>query len=294
MQKTLLIGKIALLFAVSSAILFCFACENKTIGIVVYAESISPNKNEITLEVSQNYELPKNLNIFPLNCTERLIYISSSPKYTEINYVTGLVKAINPGTTTFTIQVKADKTNMVSTQVTVVVKPKYNYPTSYNFQFENVELSSKKTIVNKIVYNNENVNIIPTIRYKNNLVSYNYLTGEVSTLSSEAGTDTVFVQVPISLTESEIISFNVSILEEADLILHSEDVSMAIDEIKTFNFSSYLSCEIRLENYIVGDKLSFMEITQRDIRISAKSIGITKLEIILTNGKKIVYNITIT
>lgn len=293
MKRSLLIGKIAVLFAVSSAILFCFACENKIVGKVVYAQSISPNKKEIILEVSQSYELPKNLNIFPLNCTERLIYISSSSKYAEINNITGVVTAKNPGTTTYTVQIKADETNMISTQVKIVTKPKYIYPTSYNFQFENVELSSKNPIFNKIVYNSENVNIVPTIYYKNNLVSYNYQTGEVSTLSCEVGTDTVYVEIPISLTEIEIISFNVTIKKESDLILYCENISMTVNETKNITFTSYLSNEIRLENFIVGDKLTLLDRGPNYIIISAKNVGTTELEIVLTNGKKLVYNITI-
>lgn len=198
-----------------SVLIFCFmflagfSIFNGLFNKVVYAEKICCEKQNFTVYEGESIDNFLNyIDIFPKNTSEFPEFsVNGNIKIDLRSYK---IKAISSGISTVSIKVKSAYDDFVSTSIQINVLEKPNFATSLNFTKQSVNLFNNEIASNLLLIGGSCVNVYPTINYSNNnVVSYNYLTGEITPIS--VGITTITATINTSLTQTITASFSVEV-----------------------------------------------------------------------------------
>ena len=161
-------------------------------------------------------------------------YFGTKSNILNVNNITGHVVCKNAGEASIIVYLTTDD-QPIQKEITVVVSKKVVYPTSLSITNNKVVLTDQRTtVLNPVITDGQNMEY--TVSYQNNLVEYDFLTGEVSSKGTH-GTETVSIKVYKKNGSYLETSFEVEI---KDIIEVEVNDTIKLNETKTFYYDEHM------------------------------------------------------
>lgn len=189
-----------------------------------------------------------NIIINPINVTVKPNISVNDASKAEITDTEIIFK--NSGECNIVFSVKSNNDSYVYYTKTVNIK-NVTYANSLIFENNNVKVNFNDVATNRLIINPTNCSVTPKISYSNNnVVSYSYLTGEITPIN--VGSTTVTAKINVSKTETIQTSFvctvtnNIYATSLTATVLNSNNVTL-----KT-GYEGNVNCDVLPSNYNMG------------------------------------------
>lgn len=270
--KLLICLIMAVAITISGVVIALFVFNNK--HKPVYAESVIVNKSKIILELGDSYTVENDIDVLPKNCTEKLMYSTNDSRVASVDIFTGTITANIIGTCKIIISIKTDAVNKITKTIDVQVIDRIIYPSSVSFDTGNKVLVKNESISLNFSAVGE-FNVVPTIKTKNNLVSYNFETDTLTALG--VGTEQLEITFPISKDDNLTFTLNIEILEKN---IVEDTIYINKNSFYMYNYNSQSeSNEITVEIIEGNDLIELTNIFYKSFTIITKNVGYAKIEI---------------
>ncbi|MBQ0017206.1 MAG: hypothetical protein KBT30_01075 [Clostridiales bacterium] len=270
MKRKIIVILLVIVLAVSGiAVVFIKPWENRDLseyGITI----INPSLNK---KVNEGFNLTQECGI---SCkskilNEKPVFLYVDDKI-DLDVSTGIGVCKNEGVATIKVSLKISDTETREKYITInISRESVVFPLSAYFQHESIKLDKNfDTKINKVLFDGE-CNIEPSITIKNNLVSYDYLTGEVKSKGT-TGSDEITLKFYKDEENSITISFTVEIVDgsirEQSVVLHLGEVKQVL-----YEYTITLAGQVEVENDNVIIPNNETEYTNEYVVIFGNKIG---------------------
>jgi|GEM_PF-6370528 hypothetical protein len=211
---------LVLVFLVSFSLSFFSGCGSSSSTNQVQASSANFSTNYIYARVGDvlNLDTKNPFNIQPQNISANYVFSSSNSNIASINALTGEIECLNEGAVIIYGLVRNEDTQDVGDSFTLNIQEQLVYATDFELQTsEIITVGIDEVKTNNIIFEGENVNVLPIISYSNsNIVNYNKVTGELTPIS--IGQTTVIVTLQLANNSAITKQFEVNVVKKINYI----------------------------------------------------------------------------
>ena len=212
------------------------------IVVVLNITGVMNNNQEITLSIeneniiahkSQTINLFEvcNIKVLPENVKYSPSFTSENTIVATVGAVSGIVHCKQVGNVKLFVKLNTGK-EIISKEINLNVLEELIYPTNVAITHDEIQMTINDTNTNALVITGE-TNIEPTITYSNNLVSFDYLTGTITSYGQTGQCDVTIKMPKNENNEYFTLTFTVTITNQMH---ENQNDTITINQTKAYYY----------------------------------------------------------